>query len=603
MIPRATHMALFGTPAEPEEDFSDISFDPDEFTMVIHSAGSESAPDSGAVDLTFSLATEESDEFIIHWGDGFSDLVSEYTTTSHTYSEAGIYVIRIAGDVVAVSVGGLAKHRNKVRAVLSWGKIQYIHYEGQLSCFASKWVANVPNTMPPEFSFMSDLFAEATFITNTARNKIATYDVSAFDSQYNTFSNSNVFGLDLSGWDMSGVRVFFGIFAGASFCNPEDETDLSDAGIGNWDLGSAESINSLFLGASGVPGSITNWDVSNVLNFSYAFSETMQYPESTDPFSLDLSGWNTHNVRAITAMCADSTLAALGCAGWDLSACSGFVVAFSGAVNFSEDLSGWDVRSAAMASSMFANAESFSCDLTGWCVGRIASAPSNFSSGSGLTSEQLPEWGTCPLYTADTIEFIGVGTGTTSATIPAHQVGDCIIAFAYRDGSNTAPAVPADQGWINISIAGASSNSLTVVYKIAASTSEVTGTFTGSNALTVAVYRNAHLPNPIGAAATSAGTAANVTYPAVGANTWKTPPYAWVLRFSGHRSTNTSLETPPSGFTLRHNRVQGTVCEVSLFDSNGGVASVGAEAVAVGGTSSGWRSISIELIPKLSRTP
>jgi hypothetical protein len=45
---------------------------------------------------------------------------------------------------------------------------------------------------------------------------------------------------------------------------------------------------------------------------------------------------------------------------------------------------------------MFSNATKFNKDLSGWCVNNITSLPEGFSINSGLASEYMPKWSTCP---------------------------------------------------------------------------------------------------------------------------------------------------------------------------------------------------------------
>lgn len=184
------------------------------------------------------------------------------------------------------------------------------------------------------------------------------------------------------------------------------------------------------------------------------------------------------------------------------------------------------------------------------------------------------------------MEFIGAATGTTSVTVPAHQAGDLLIAWAYRDGNTTAPTLPS--GWTNINNAGASSNSARLAYRVATGSGTASGTWTNATGLIIAVYRGAIL----GAFAVNAGTAASVGYPALAmTNDGGT---SWVLGFAGHRSVNTSLQTPPAGMTNRVNGLDSTD-HVVLHDTNGGVAAWSASNVAVGGTASGWRTATVEL--------
>jgi len=46
---------------------------------------------------------------------------------------------------------------------------------------------------------------------------------------------------------------------------------------------------------------------------------------------------------------------------------------------------------------MFYDASSFNQDLSSWCVSKISSIPYDFDYNSGLTSANLPQWGTCPV--------------------------------------------------------------------------------------------------------------------------------------------------------------------------------------------------------------
>ena len=87
-------------------------------------------------------------------------------------------------------------------------------------------------------------------------------------------------------------------------------------------------------------------------------------------------------------------------------------------------------------------------------------------------------------------------------------------------------------------------------------------------------------------------TAASVTYPALTLQVGTGA--SWVAAFAGHRSVNTTLETPPGGTVLRASLVD-TVDEVAAFDTGAGIATAPQRVVAVGGTASGWRAATVEL--------
>jgi len=188
------------------------------------------------------------------------------------------------------------------------------------------------------------------------------------------------------------------------------------------------------------------------------------------------------------------------------------------------------------------------------------------------------------------ITRIATAVGTNTATMPAHQVGDLLVVMSYRDGNATAPTLAS--GFTNVTTASGSTNSARLAYKIAASTSEATGTWTNATSTIVAVYRGTHPTTPIGGFASSTGSSTSISYPAL--TMAVTDNTSWVAGFAGHRSANVAIETAPSGLT-NVTSVSDTTDEAALHDSNGPRTSWSATSAAVGGTSSGWASITFEL--------
>jgi hypothetical protein len=245
---------------------------------------------------------------------------------------------------------------------------------------------------------------------------------------------------------------------------------------------------------------------------------------------------------------------------------------------------------------MLNNATAFNQDLTGWCVGNFGGLPSNFAGGtSGLSLENYPIWGTCPGFEVDgNITYIGAAAGTTSATLPAHQAGDLILAFAFRSGATTATTIPA--GWTSIALAGANTTHGRLAFKIAASSSETSGTWTGATRVIFQVYRNAEPANITLAAlrSTATGSSTTVSYNAVGA--WK--DLAWTVAFMGHRSTDNS-DGLPTGLTARSSTNSGA--RMLGADSTDTTTDWATQTVNIGGTSSGWRTFVLRLRNKIKK--
>lgn len=83
--------------------------------------------------------------------------------------------------------------------------------------------------------------------------------------------------------------------------------------------------------------------------------------------------------------------------------------------------------------------------------------------------------------------FVGAAQASgTTITLPAHQAGDIIVMWAVSGGDT----ITRPSGWTGTSAVGGTKPGRGVLaYKIAASSSEVSGTWSSAKALMVAVYR------------------------------------------------------------------------------------------------------------------
>lgn len=192
------------------------------------------------------------------------------------------------------------------------------------------------------------------------------------------------------------------------------------------------------------------------------------------------------------------------------------------------------------------------------------------------------------------ISYIASGTGITSvSTMPSHAAGDYLIGCAFRDGNNTAPTLPA--GWTELPSgsslgAGSNSNGMRLAYKVASSSSETSGTWSSATSLNIDVYRGV---GSIGNVTQNEGNGTSINYPA---NTFTvTDGTSWAVLYGGHRSANTDIEVPPTGATNRSDNADATD-ELATHDTNGGVTSWSSTNQTLTGTSSGWRTVVVELV-------
>jgi len=187
------------------------------------------------------------------------------------------------------------------------------------------------------------------------------------------------------------------------------------------------------------------------------------------------------------------------------------------------------------------------------------------------------------------ISFIGAqGAAATTVTIPTHQIGDLILIFAYRDGSNTAPTTPAAGGtvptWNLIGSSGGNTNSSNFRWATATATTTTSGTWTNATELICLVYRKASIGLSVGGSGAATTT---INYPARTLN--RTDGSSWVVGVAGHR-TATNVEQAPGAMVNRAS--SGT--EAAGHDTNGGVTTWASTNVTVN-ASSAYRSWVVEL--------
>lgn len=171
--------------------------------------------------------------------------------------------------------------------------------------------------------------------------------------------------------------------------------------------------------------------------------------------------------------------------------------------------------------------------------------------------------------------------------------GDLFVAFAFRDGSTTAPTLAT--GFTDINSGGANSCSYRTAYRIATADNETIPTFTNATSIQILVFRNFDTGAPIGADASSNGSSTTVTVPTL----TKTKPdnRSFMVFAFGHRSTDIDAfsgefsEFARVGFTD-----DGTTDTTNIYWTPRPYAgNFGGDSIGVNGTASGWISSLVEI--------
>ncbi|MDD5599633.1 MAG: leucine-rich repeat protein, partial [Victivallaceae bacterium] len=108
----------------------------------------------------------------VDWGDNSSETITSYTSNTHTYTSAGTYDVKITGTCSRWSFNAVTTSKNKVTAVLNWGRVGF-------------------TTLTAAFDGCSNLASIAPFMPNTSDAYSWTFRNTALQSiPENLFSNS-----------------------------------------------------------------------------------------------------------------------------------------------------------------------------------------------------------------------------------------------------------------------------------------------------------------------------------------------------------------------------------------------------------------------------
>lgn len=189
------------------------------------------------------------------------------------------------------------------------------------------------------------------------------------------------------------------------------------------------------------------------------------------------------------------------------------------------------------------------------------------------------------------ISYVGGSTGTSSAVIPATQIGDLILVYSYSQNSTVPTKDPSFATVVAITPALSSE---ILGYKIATSTSETTGTWTNSEGMIVQVYRSSTGSLSIGSSPSTFGFGSGTTVRYDTITLDDSSGSSWVAGFAGHNSNNGALNTPPTGMTNREFFTSAAL-RAAGHDTNGGVTSWVQTDVSIGGSAGSYATVVAEI--------
>ena len=163
----------------------------------------------------------------------------------------------------------------------------------------------------------------------------------------------------ISNWDMSNVIDISYIFLDTKIDIPL-----------NWDLSNIERLTSVFE-QTNFNQDLSNWDITSAQYINGLFF-------NNESFDQDISGWNTSNITSMNRTFLASRSFNQNISGWDVSNVTDMQFMFGSANKFNQDISNWDVSNVQRFDYMFSKADSFDQNLAEWDISSMESADGMF---------------------------------------------------------------------------------------------------------------------------------------------------------------------------------------------------------------------------------
>jgi hypothetical protein len=185
-----------------------------------------------------------------------------------------------------------------------------------------------------------------------------------------------------------------------------------------------------------------------------------------------------------------------------------------------------------------------------------------------------------------------------TVTIGTHAKNDSLLIFAYRDGSATAPTLPA--GWYGLHTLGSGGFSGVIGWKRATSAIETSGTWTNATTLHAIVYRPGadKIIVPVFLGANAGSTSAS---PAVNGQPTGTFPTNqddfWVGGWVAMRNSSNNLQSATwTGLSNVTSSTDGSTWQVVVNDTNATRTTAWTNQSAPVANSAPWRSVTFGLL-------
>lgn len=185
-------------------------------------------------------------------------------------------------------------------------------------------------------------------------------------------ASSEVFNVDISGWDVSSVTTMELMFYEVNYFNQP---------IGLWDVSLVENMGQMFAFAESFNQDISEWEVSKVTDMRGMFEGVnglLPFATEKNKWNPNISSWDVSSVQDMSKMFYRSEYFDRPIGGWDVSSVTDMRLMFALVTDFNQPIGGWDVESVTDMESMFVEAKTFNQPLDEWDVSAVTSMKNMF---------------------------------------------------------------------------------------------------------------------------------------------------------------------------------------------------------------------------------
>lgn len=184
--------------------------------------------------FTLPLFSGETYDIWVSWGDGTYEHVTSWAPKTHTYSSAGLYTIKMTGEMPRLSF--YTKDPSKLVSVLKWGNNQWQNMAamfracGNMNIDSGAGVPDLSNSLVPRGVSFGNMFYES-----SVNQDVSAWDTSAVYDMSGAFREATSFDQDIGDWDITSLDDATSMFVGVAL-----STANYDALLIGWE---AQSVN------------------------------------------------------------------------------------------------------------------------------------------------------------------------------------------------------------------------------------------------------------------------------------------------------------------------------------------------------------------------